>query len=130
MFVIFDRISNEPFIVKISSDHSMKGDIADRAIMLLSSHEEGVEALRSIFGDDDDWNLSRFAIHECERDQRFHAFVLLRAKVDLFCDKNGNLLSEKEIYPFIGIKEENGVEGTSDTVQWPERSIDPSETQD
>jgi len=106
MFVIFDRITGEPFVVKISSDNSRKGDVAEKAIFLLSSHEAGVAALRKVFGKDDGWNLSRFDIREHEGDS-FKAFCQLRSssRIDLFCDETGKLLSEKEIWPFIGIKD-------------------------
>jgi len=105
MFVIFNNISGEPLIVKISSDHTLKGDIAEKAIMLLSSYEAGVAALKKIFGSDEEWNLSRFSLQESTDPIRTFCALKEKTKVDLFCDESGKLLSEKEIWPLIGLKE-------------------------
>jgi len=106
MFVIFDRITGEPLVVSTCSD-DRKTVIAERAIILLSSHEAGVSALRKIFGKDDDWNLSRFDVRESQGSE-FEAFCQLRRSsgVDQFCDETGKLLSEKEIRPLIGIRDD------------------------
>jgi len=104
MFVIFDSITGEPLVVKITDDDDRKTVIADRAIILLSSYESGVSELRKMFGKDDVWNLSRFDIRKCEN--TFAAFCELRKRVDQFCDETGKLLSEKEIRPLIGIRDD------------------------
>lgn len=66
MFVIFDSVTGDPFIVKVSDRDETTGKIVsvicNRALTLCNTKEKAVKMLRKIFGKDDKWNTSRFTI--------------------------------------------------------------------
>jgi len=66
MFVVFDSITGEPLIVKISDRDETTGKmvsvICAKALILCNTREGAIKTLRKIFGNDDKWNTSRFTI--------------------------------------------------------------------
>lgn len=99
MFVVFDRIDGGPLIVNVKDDDGRV--LAEKAVILCSTEEGARKVLRKVFGKDEAWNSTRFAILD-GRKQPNGPKVALQQLVDftglsLFLDENYEVHNAKDI---------------------------------